>query len=240
MELFYTEEKNITEHQIKITGEEAHHIATVLRYKKGERIYVTDGEGFEYRAVVDSVSEDLVVSTIVSKTRKPQEPLAQITLAQALIKAPKMDTLVEKTVELGVFEIIPIITQRSLPTMEGEGKHKRLNRIAIAALKSSKRSILPQIREPINFNELLAQADHYQAAFLAWEGERSKRIADLVTARPKRVLLIIGPEGGFTQEEVDLANKMAVRTFSLGLRRLRSETAAISALSLLLYELGDM
>lgn len=240
MELFYTEKKHITEHQIKITGEEAHHIATVLRYKKGERIYVTDGEGFEYRAVIDSVSEENVFCTIVSKARKPQEPLAQITLAQALIKAPKMDLLVEKTVELGVFEIIPVITQRSLPTMEGERKIKRLQRIAISAMKTSKRSILPTIREPINFNEMLAQVDHYQATYLAWEGERSKRIADLIAAHPKRILLIIGPEGGFTQEEIDLANKIGVRTFSLGLRRLRSETAAISALSILLYELGEM
>jgi 16S rRNA (uracil1498-N3)-methyltransferase len=240
MELFYTDKKHFTEHQIKLTGEEAHHIATVLRYKKGERIYVTDGEGFEYRAVVESVSEDTVLCTIVSRTRKPQEPLALITLAQGLIKAPRMDTLVEKTVELGVSEIIPVITQRSLPTMEGEGKIKRLQRIAISAMKTSTRSILPSIREPMNFKEVLAQIDRYQAAFLAWEGERSKRIADLITARPKRILLFIGPEGGFAQEEIDLATKMGVRTFSLGLRRLRAETAAISALSLLLYELGDM
>ena len=131
MELFYTEKKNIVEPQLKIIGEEAHHIATVLRHKKGERIYVTDGEGFEYQAVVESVSEGLVQCTVLAKTRKPQEPLAQVTLAQALIKGPRMDTLVEKTVELGIHEIIPLITQRSLPTMEGESKIKRLQRIAI-------------------------------------------------------------------------------------------------------------
>lgn len=240
MEVFYTPKKNIVRDGLTIIGEEAKHIGTVLRHKTGDRISVTDGEGFEYSVVIDTITPNTVSCKIISKIRKPRESLVQVTLAQGIIKGQRMDVLIEKATELGVFEIIPLITQRSVAKLEGEERLTRLKRVALSAMKTSTRSLLPRICEPMEFDEVLKLCDRYDISLLAWEEERKKKLSDVLKTSPKKVILFVGPEGGFTEEEVEKAKKKGVEVFSMGLRRLRAETAGMTAVSLVLYQLGEM
>ncbi len=239
MEVFYTPKKNIGRDGLTIIGEEARHIGVVLKHKRGDRISVTDGEGFEYPVIIDNITKNTVYCKILSKVRKPRESLVHIALAQGVIKGQRMDILVEKATELGVFEIIPLITERSVARLKGKERLDRLKRVALSAMKTSTRSLLPKIYEPMEFEDALKLSERYDISLLAWEGEKKNRLQDIIKENPKKVMLFIGPEGGFTEEEVERAKKR-VEVFSLGPRRLRSETAGIAAVSLLLYQLGEM
>lgn len=240
MEVFYTPKRNIGRDGLAIIGEEARHIGVVLKHKRGDRISVTDGEGFEYLVIIDTITPNTVHCKILSKLRKPRESLIQIALAQGIIKGQRMDILVEKATELGVFEIIPLITQRSVAKLEGEERLNRLKRVALSAMKTSTRSLLPKIYEPMEFGDALKLSERYDISLLAWEGEKKNRLQDVMKKNPKKIMLFIGPEGGFTEEEVERAKKKKIEVFSMGLRRLRSETAGIAATSLILYQLGEM
>ncbi|MEO0083555.1 MAG: RsmE family RNA methyltransferase [candidate division WOR-3 bacterium] len=241
MELYYTDKKNIGAKYLNIIGNEAHHIQKVMRHKIGDVIYVTDGEGTEYQVVITKIGNKNIEAEILTKNRKPREPKCQITLAASIIKGKHMDLVVEKATELGVYNILPVLTERTIARIS-EKKAERYQKIMLSAMKSSTRTYLPALLKPMKFDELLKTANNYDLAILAYEDEDTKnRLADTIKENLlHKVLLIIGPEGGFTAEEIKLAKQHNVRCFSLGLRRLRAETAAITALSLLLYELKEI
>lgn len=239
MELYYTDKSNIYSNRLHIYGQEAHHISRVMRHKVGDVIYVTDGEGNEYQCTIDKINNH-IEANIVNINRKAREPKIKIALAQSVIKGFRMDIVIEKATELGVNEIIPVITDRTIAQVS-ERKVERFKNIAYAALKSSTRTLLPQISSPITFSQLLNRIYDYDLALLAWEEEKQHRLADIIPAQQfRKILLIIGPEGGFSEEEIQKTLKLGVRCFTLGPRRLRAETAAITALSLLMYELKEM
>ena len=243
---FYVEPKNVNKNILKIEGEEAKHICQVLRKGEGEIIEVVDGEGIKYQVLITNTGRDWVQGKILAQIRKENEPLTHLTLAQGLIKGVRMDFLVEKITEIGVSSIIPLITEKSVVKLEKDKKEiMRLNRwkkIAISGMKQSLRSRLPKIQIPILFQELLAKVKEYDLALIACQTKRSKSLKGVIDAkiRLKNVLLLVGSESGFTQEELDLALKTGVIPISLGPRRLRSETAGIVISSLLLYELEDL
>ncbi len=243
---FYVEPKNVNKNILKIEGEEAKHICQVLRKGEGEIIEVVDGEGIKYQVLITNTGRDWVQGKILAQIRKENEPLTHLTLAQGLIKGVRMDFLVEKITEIGVSSIIPLITEKSVVKLEKDKKEiMRLNRwkkIAISGMKQSLRSRLPKIQIPILFQELLAKVKEYDLALIACQTKRSKSLKGVIDAkiRLKNVLLLVGSESGFTQEELDLALKTGVIPISLGPRRLRSETAGIVFSSLLLYELEDL
>ncbi|MCJ7497000.1 MAG: 16S rRNA (uracil(1498)-N(3))-methyltransferase [candidate division Zixibacteria bacterium] len=246
---FYVEPKNVNKNILKIEGEEAKHICQVLRKGEGEIIEVVDGEGIKYQVLITNTGRDWVQGKILAQIRKENEPLTHLTLAQGLIKGVRMDFLVEKITEIGVSSIIPLITEKSVVKLEKDKREiMRLNRwkkIAISGMKQSLRSKLPEIQIPILFQELLAKVKEYDLALIACQTKRSirlRRIKGIIDAkkRLKNILLLVGSESGFTQEELDLALKTGVIPISLGPRRLRSETAGIVFSSLLLYELEDL
>lgn len=246
---FYVEPKNVNKNILKIEGEEAKHICQVLRKGEGEIIEVVDGEGIKYQVLITNTGRDWVQGKILAQIRKENEPLTHLTLAQGLIKGVRMDFLVEKITEIGVSSIIPLITEKSVVKLEKDKREiMRLNRwkkIAISGMKQSLRSKLPEIQIPILFQELLAKVKEYDLALIACQTKRSirlRRIKRIIDAkkRLKNILLLVGSESGFTQEELDLALKTGVIPISLGPRRLRSETAGIVFSSLLLYELEDL
>ncbi|MCX8015306.1 MAG: 16S rRNA (uracil(1498)-N(3))-methyltransferase, partial [candidate division WOR-3 bacterium] len=241
MELYYTEKKNIFAKHLKIVGSEAHHISKVMRHKSGDIIYVTDGEGNEYQVAITKIGSNNIEAEILTKNRKPREPICQITLAPSIIKGKHMDLIIEKTTELGVYNILPIITERTVASIS-EKKAERYQKIILSATKSSTRTYLPTLLKPIKFDDLLKTTNNYDIAILAYEDEDThNRLADILKSDfLQKVLLIIGPEGGFTANEIQLAKAHNVQCFSLGPRRLRAETAAITALSLLLYELKEI
>ncbi|MEO0092517.1 MAG: RsmE family RNA methyltransferase [candidate division WOR-3 bacterium] len=239
MELYYTDKSNIFSNRLRISGQEAHHISRVMRHKIGDVIYVTDGEGNEYQCTIDKINND-IEANIVNVNRKAREPKLKVTLAQSIIKGFRMDIIIEKATELGISEIIPVITERTIAQVS-EKKAERFKNIAFAAIKSSTRTLLPQISSPLTFSQLLNKINDYDLAILAWEEEKQKRLADIIGGRNfRKILLIIGPEGGFSKDEVQKTLNFGVKCFSLGPRRLRAETAAIAALSLLMYELKEM
>ena len=250
MEFFYCPPQSISKEIIKIAGEEAYHIAKVLRHKVGDRITAVDGLGMEYDVRITLSSPALVQGKIEKKKRKPREPLTQVTLAQAIPKGVRMEFCVEKATEIGVNRIIPIVTRRSVvfPDEEGE-KIERLRRIALQAMKQAGRAILPEIEGTRFFDEIFEAIPDYDLSLIACEKEKKMGMKEIVKENLKspisnlkshKALLFVGPEGGFTDEEVTLAIKKGAHPISLGARRLRSETAGVVLTSLLLYELGDL
>jgi 16S rRNA (uracil1498-N3)-methyltransferase len=238
---FYCESKNVKNRTVLLVGDEAHHAARVLRHGVGDTILATDGKGIVYEAKIARVSDSLVEARVVKKLRRPNEPVSAITLAQGILKGSRMDYAVEKLTELGVRTIVPFFSKRSA-VLEGEGteKHERWRRITVAALKQSERSVLPSVSQVVGFDGVLAMAKKHDLFLLGWEEEKKNRVTDLDTGAANSVLVAIGPEGGFTAEEVEAAKALGAKTITLGQRKLRSETASVTLTALVLQKLGDM
>ncbi len=243
---FYVAPKNVSKDSLRIEGEEAKHIILVLRKKEGELIDVVDGEGMKYQVQVTESGKGWVEGRILNQTRKENEPYTDLTLAQALIKGPRMDFLIEKVTEIGISSVIPLLTKNTLIKPDaGTRQIPRLGRwkkIAIAAMKQSLRSKLPEIEKPLTFAELLTRTKNYDLALIACQTSRLKSLKEVLEPkkRAKKLLLLVGPEGGFSKEELDQAFKFGMIPVSLGQRRLRSETAGIVFSSLVLHALGDL
>jgi len=239
MEVFYTLPENIAGNQVKLSAEEARHIIRVLRHKAGDRIQVVDGEGNEYRCVITKIGRGEVQAEVMSQTRRARETVAEVTLAASITKGTKMDAMVEMATELGVSQIVPLVTMRTIARLT-PARVQRFRHLAVAALKSSTRTMLPKIKPPEEFEQFLKESGHFDLKLLAYEEEKRVRLHEVMTASPRRVALVIGPEGGFSETEVAAAQARGFRTFSLGPRRLRAETACIAGLALLLYELKEL
>ncbi len=253
-EHFYVKPSDVSERQVTVSGEEARHIATALRHKRGDRITFVDGQGGEYECSLEAVSAFSVTARIVNRSRKGREPIRQVTLAQAVPKGTRMDPVIEKGTELGVFAFIPLISETSVVRPEhdipiageaSEGRQARWQRLAVAAMKQSLRSVLPRIHEPTELSSLWAQCDAYDLVLMADESERRLSVAKAFGELPsgkevRRVLCIVGPEGGFTDEERRKAAEKHVRSVTLGPRRLRAETAGLALSALVLAQLGEL
>ena len=213
----------------------------VMRHRVGDVVAVVDGTGGEYDAGVETLSPERVECRIKARRRRTAEPIAQVVLAQALAKGAHFDLVVEKATEVGVAGILPMTTERTVVVLEEEGRRERWRKIAISAMKQSERSVLPAIEKVCEFRDVVLRAKEYDLALIAWESEREK-LRDLMKfARSvRKVLVLVGPEGGFSEDEVNLARSKHLRTFSMGTRKLRTETAGILAVALVLHELGDL
>jgi len=258
---FYVNPENVGKDSLKIVGEEAKHIITVLRYQKGETIDVVDGCGVKYKVLIQDWGKDYVEGKILLKTRRENEPIAHLTLAQAICKGVRMDFLIEKATEIGVSSIIPILTEKSLvkinkiseengwDSLTAKGKTERWKRLAIASMKQSLRSILPDIQHPTKFEDILPKIKTFDLSFIASleKGVKSLRECNELKNRLRNVkdslrhvLIMVGPEAGFTEEEFFKAKAFGAIPVTLGSRRLRTETAGIIFSSLVLYELEDL
>jgi len=230
---------------ILLDGARAHYIRDVLRLGVGDALILFDGSGWEYPATVSAASAQAVSLRVSTPRQGIQEPPVRVTLGVCLLKAQKMDLVVQKSVELGVHEIIPVLAGRSIRTLEGERVEKRLQRwrkIAQEASRQCGRSRVPEVGSVVTLPALLERnipADlkllftaHGEArpSFLPGEGERP----------PERILALTGPEGGFSGEEEALALEAGFSPVRLGPRTLRAETAAILAVGLLQYAIGDL
>ncbi len=258
---FYVNPENVSKDSLKIVGEEAKHIITVLRYKKGEKIDVVDGCGMQYKVLIEDLGKDYVEGRILSKKKREKEPIAHVTLAQAICKGVRMDFLIEKATEIGVSAIVPILTENTVVKMSktvkkngpsslaAKRKMERWRRLAVASMKQSLRSVLPDIQSPVQFDDLLPRIKTFDLSLIASleKGARSLKEFDVIRKRlrdPKdslrKVLIMVGPEAGFTEDELCKAKDFGAIPITLGLRRLRAETAGIIFSSLVLYELEDL
>lgn len=226
---------------IEIRGSDARHISQVLRLKTGDWIILSDGDGNSFRAIIEKSSPSNVTARIQDKIARREGKMPPA-LALALIKADRFEWAIEKAVELGCRRIVPFKSARTVPQYTvgaNAGKIERWQKIALAAAKQSGLPFRPVIETPLEFSQLM---EHANRAVLFYEGEEKNDIRSLWNSRYAAEVntLIIGPEGGFTGEEILLARQSGVETASLGTQILRVETAAIAALTIWQYELGNM
>ena len=247
MRRFYVAPDNLNQDRVTISGDEARHIAVVLRLKPGDVIGVFDGSGYEYQISLSSVDSNLVVGRVLSRTPAVAEPPVTITLVQGLAKGEKMDYIIQKSVELGVSRIIPIQTEHSvvkLDSQKAENRIRRWNRLALEACKQCGRSQPPPVEEVSGLSAVLKRFSGMPGIFF-YEGCKEMPLGALIKEHRRAMLergtvIYIGPEGGFSGDEAQLAADSGVMFAGLGPRTLRTETAGLAALSILMYELGDL
>ncbi|WP_352399599.1 16S rRNA (uracil(1498)-N(3))-methyltransferase [Anaerotignum sp.] len=241
MPKFFVESHQIQQNYIHLMGEDAKHIKTVLRAREGEEITVCDGLGTDYFCRIISLEEG-VVGEIIRQEKCVSEPKTKITLYQGLPKADKMELIIQKCVELGVDRIVAVSTERCIVKLDKkeEKKLERWQKIAEAAAKQSGRGKIPEIAPKVlSFSQALAEAKELSGAIIPYEKEADRGIRSFVAGFfGEDVGVFIGPEGGFTEEEVQSAVEEGVLPITLGKRILRTETAGMTSIAILLYELG--
>ncbi len=244
MPKFFTDKELIYENSLEIKNEEALHIAEVLRMKPGEELIVGDGDMTDYICRISSAKKSAVVCDIIKKEKNRNEPELKITLFQALPKGDKMETVIQKCVEIGVCEIIPIDTKNSMVRLKGKEDKKtaRWNKIAYAAAKQCGRGIIPKVKSLMPFEEACKYAGtSFDGALIPYECERDNSIKKYASGfTGKSLAIFIGSEGGFDPSEVDIAIKSGLAPVTMGKRILRTETAGLVASVIMLYEKGDM
>jgi len=251
---FFIPKKNIIDKMVIINGSQLRHIKNVIRKKKGDLIRIFDERGYLYLVEIMSVSREKIESKIVKRLRESAEPRLTVNLYQSIPKSNKMDLIVQKCTEIGVFSIHPIISARTIvklkPSTESQ-KLKRWQRIAQGASEQSRRTIVPRIFEPQIFFEAIGKikSKYDKDGFfglIPWEEESQNTLKDFLKENltPKianlELDLFIGPEGGFTRTEVALAYRSGIRPISMGNRIMRTETAGLISIALILYEYGDL
>ncbi len=239
---FFVEDAQIQENFVLIEGTDVNHIKNVLRMKPGERIRVSNQSGTDCFCTIAEVTDVFVWAEIVEKDEKGTELQNKIYLFQGLPKNDKMELIIQKAVELGVYEVIPVAMKNcvvKLDEKKAQNKVKRWQGIAESAAKQSKRSLIPNVRMPMSFKEAAAFAQDLDVKLVPYENERGMRATkDVISSieTGQSIAVFIGPEGGFAPEEIALV-KDDMKLISLGKRILRTETAGMTALSILVYEL---
>lgn len=242
MHQFFVEQHQIGKEYITITGPDVNHIRNVLRMKPGEQIRVSDQAGQDYFCAIAEVGEEFVQADILSRDERGTELPSKLYLFQALPKGDRMETVIEKAVELGVYEIIPVAMKYcvvKLDEKKAASKVKRWQAIAESAAKQSKRSLIPKIHPVMSFREAVSYAMQCDVRLVPYENERGMagtKAALGKLAPGKSVSIMIGPEGGFAEEEIE-AVRGDMDIISLGKRILRTDTAGICTMSLLMLEL---
>ncbi len=241
---FFVEPGQIQGRKIIITGSDVNHIRNVLRMKPGEEIAVSNGtDGREYRCGIESFTEDEVICSLRFVKEDGVELPSRIHLFQGLPKADKMELIVQKAVELGAYEVIPVAARRCVVRLDEKKAASRISRwqgIAEAAAKQSRRGIIPQVHPVMNMREAVAYARTMEVKLIPYElaenMEHTKEVLEAVKPGTD-IAVFIGPEGGFEQEEIELAMAAGIEPVTLGRRILRTETAGLTVLSWLMYHL---
>lgn len=242
MHQFFVDEGQIGREYITITGSDVNHIKHVLRMKEGEKIRVSSREGGDYFCRISEVA-DTFVQAVISDEHAPSTELGgKIYLFQAIPKGDRMETVIEKAVELGVYEIIPVAMKYCVVRLDEKkaaAKVSRWQKISQAAAQQSKRSLIPQIHSVMQFGEAVSYAASCDIRLVPYENERGMEAARTAFASIRKgasVAVMIGPEGGFAEEEIALA-KHSMQAISLGKRILRTDTAGIAVLSMLMLKM---
>lgn len=241
---FFVDPGQIQGTQILITGKDVNHIKNVLRMRIGEEVSVGNGmDGKEYRCAIDTFEEDSVVCKLLFVKEDGVELPVKVTLFQGLPKADKMELIIQKAVELGVYEIVPVATKRCVVKLDAKKEASKIARwqaIAEAAAKQSKRAVVPRICSVMTMGEAIQEASKMEHRIIPYElaegMNKTKEIFSSFTPG-NSVAVFIGPEGGFEEKEVEAAAAAGVEPISLGKRILRTETAGFTVLSWIMYEL---
>ena len=242
---FFVEPSQIQGNRVVITGNDVNHIKNVLRMQPGEEIAVSNGEdGKEYRCGIENLYEDEIICSLRFVKEDGVELPSKIYLFQGLPKADKMELIVQKAVELGVYEIVPVATKRAVVKLDekkAKSKIARWQTISEAAAKQSKRRIVPEIHSVMSFKEAVKYAKDMQIKVIPYElAEGMEKTRELIeNIKPgQEIAIFIGPEGGFDEAEIELAKEAGIQPITLGKRILRTETAGMTVLSVLMFQMG--
>jgi 16S rRNA (uracil1498-N3)-methyltransferase len=244
MARFFVPRKNFAGQGATVEGPEFEHLRKVLRLGPGDPILVFDDKGWEHEAVIRSLSAHAAQIEVLRSFQAERESPLQLTLAVALTKGEKMDFVVEKATELGVHAIAPFVSAYTVPKLDRgkiEKRGERWQKIALAAAKQCSRTRMPQIFPVCDFEDLVRQTtDSLQLLF--WEKETRQTLKQVHAAAPdaRSIVLVIGPEGGLSEQEASLAQRHGFKAVHLGRRILRAETAAVAAATLVQFLWGDL
>ena len=252
--------------------DDLHHLRKVLRARPGMELDISDGDCWEYRTCLEELTEDCATLKILDKQKFATEPATRVTLYQGVPKASKMETVIQKTVEMGVDTIVPVFMERTVVVEKGNFGKKldRWQKIAAEAVKQCKRGIIPRVAESYDFDRMLAELSNYDMIICPYENEDGLTIKDFLRGaagapgqdyagtghgsvsasettgsggamapgpQARRIALIIGPEGGFSDGEIERLKAAGAATVTLGKTILRTETAGMAALAMIMYEL---
>lgn len=243
MSRFFTDPSNIGDSHIYLDSkEDINHIKNVLRMKEGDELWVSDSDAWEYGCVIEEIDRERIILRIEDKQAFAKEPDLKVTLFQGVPKGSKMDDVVRKTTELGVSAIVPVFMDRSVVKDTGSYSKKisRMRTIAEQAAKQCRRGMIPEISDQMSFGEMMGKIGEFDLGIFAYENEEKTTLKDVfktLESVPRTVAVIIGPEGGFSDAEAEKLRLSACRSASLGRTILRTETAGIAALSMIMYEL---
>ena len=244
---FFVEPSRIQGNKVIITGNDVNHIKNVLRMQPGEEIAVSNGEdGKEYRCGIEELHEDEIICTLRFVKEDGVELPSKIYLFQGLPKADKMELIVQKAVELGVYAIIPVATKRAVVKLDekkAKSKIARWQTISESAAKQSKRRIVPQIHPVMSFKEAVNFTKEMPVKLIPYElADGMEKTKELISSlKPEEdIAIFIGPEGGFEESEIQLALDNHIEPITLGKRILRTETAGFTVLSWIMYQLEGL
>jgi len=244
---FFVSPENLRTDHAELTGPQAHQIADVLRLRPGRRIIILDNSGHEYELLLTTVTPSRVHGRILDKRSAAGEHAAKITLCQSLLARHKFEWILQKCTELGVDRFVPMITSRSIVRSTAAltpAKHKRWNKIITEAAEQAHQSRIPELAPPVTFEQASSRLTDFDCALIASTAPNAASPKScLETARSEKtpeIAIFIGPEGGFADTELQFALSRGVRPFTLGPQILRTETAAIVATAIILYELNQI
>lgn len=251
---FFVEPFQIHTDTVEILGGDVNHVKNVLRMRAGEEVMISDGFGHEYVCRMEEFLEDSVKARILERREVSSELPSRITLFQCLPKGDKMELIIQKAVELGASEIVPVASKRCVVKLDAkkeENKRRRWQAIAESAAKQSGRAIIPEVKPVVNFAQALKQSETFDVRLIPYEcaaellesgeGSAMQKTRDVLAGiqRGQSVGIFIGPEGGFEKEEVGAAINAGTRPITLGRRILRTETAGLCILSVLMFQLEE-
>ena len=243
MQQFFVTADQVQENRIYIEGTDVNHMKNVLRMRPGEKLGISDGNNHHYICQVEKYEDAQAVLTILEEESVDTELSSKIYLFQGLPKGDKMELIVQKAVELGVYKIVPVAMKRCVVRLDDKKAAKkadRWNSIAESAAKQAGRSRIPEVTMPLSYKEALKMAEELDVTLLPYELAGGMEVTREVIRQIKSgqsVGIFIGPEGGFEPEEVDAAVSMGAKVITLGRRILRTETAGLATLAVLMFEL---
>lgn len=245
MQHFFVIPDQVQEDKIYIEGSDVNHIKNVLRMRVGEEVTINDGNNQSYLCKIRTFEDEQVVLDIIESKTTDSELPSKIYLFQGLPKQDKMELIVQKAVELGAYQVIPVATKRAVVKLDEKKAAKKVTRwqqIAESAAKQAGRGYIPEVHEVMNYREALEYAKSLDVVLIPYELAEGMRETKEILASIKKgdsIGVFIGPEGGFEREEVEKAIEMGAKVITLGKRILRTETAGLTTLSVLMFQIED-
>lgn len=240
---FFVKQEQIGPDVITVTGPDVNHIKNVLRMRPGEKVLISNGGDRDYLCEIASVTGEAVTASILSEEKEGTELPVKIWLFQGLPKGDKMELIIQKAVELGVYRVVPVETRRTVVKLDSkkeEARVRRWNAVSESAAKQSKRIVIPEVSGVMTFKEALAFTEGFDKKMIPFEhAEGMKETKEFIAGVEPgmNVAVFIGPEGGFEDEEIALAETYGVKPVTLGRRILRTETAGMAILAVLMFQM---